>query len=297
MLDILNQPYPSHDSVGRQWRTAAIIGLFVGLFLLLFQPFGMGPWQTPHKYLKLLGFGFITFGITAFMFIVWPRVFPRQFSDERWTVGREIALVTANILLIAIANRLYLEWLVQADGYTNRVSWMGMILITFLVGLFPTTGAVLLNYVQQLKKYTQSAAQFPAQPSSVQTAVSADEPSLPTSPDSLLTLIADNGKDTLTLPTANLLYIESSDNYCTVVYEKNNQLAKPLLRSSLSRLVEQIDQSSIVRCHRSFVVNLDRVVRVTGNAQGYKLHLAGSDLAVPVSRQYNDTLVAELKGL
>jgi DNA-binding LytR/AlgR family response regulator len=94
-----------------------------------------------------------------------------------------------------------------------------------------------------------------------------------------------------------LLFIESSDNYCTVVYLENGQLVKPLLRSSLSRLESQIDMPHIVRCHRSYVVNLDRVERVTGNAQGYKLHLMGGQLQVPVARRYNDTLVAELRAL
>ena len=272
---------------------AAVIGLFVGLFLLVFQPFGIGPWETPDKSLKILGFGLITFVVTAFNFIVWARLFPRQFADKRWTVGREILLVTGNILLIAIANRLYFEWLVQQESG----SWISMILATFLIGIFPTAGGVLFSYIRQLKKYSESATQFIPHPTSVQPPIGVIDPPPSAPTNSPLTLVADNEKDTLTLSATDLLYIESSDNYCTVVYEKNSQLAKPLVRSSLSRLMEQINQPSIVRCHRSFVVNLDRVERVTGNAQGYKLHLSGGNFVVPVSRQYNDTLVAELKGL
>ncbi|MGF7215876.1 hypothetical protein GGR92_002016 [Spirosoma lacussanchae] len=296
MLNLLRQPYPSSESAGRQVRKAAFIGLFVGLFLLTFEPFGINLWDTDHKSLKLLGFGLVTFVVTALNFTVWNRLFPRQFSDERWTVGREILLITGNILLIALANRLYMEWLLRLEGLSYSVNWVSMILITFLVGLFPTTGVVLLNYVRQLKKYRELAAQLPVHP--------------PVQPDSLLrppapvshslTLVADNDKDTLSLSPADLLFIESSDNYCTVVYWKDNERSKPaklLLRSSLSRLVAQIDVPHIVRCHRSYVVNLDRVERVTGNAQGYKLHLAEGQLVVPVSRQYNDTLVAELKSL
>ena len=72
---------------------------------------------------------------------------------------------------------------------------------------------------------------------------------------------------------------------------------KPLLRSSLSRLEKQIDQPHIVRCHRSYVVNINRVERVTGNAQGYKLHLFAGQFLIPVARQYNESLVAGLKDL
>jgi len=296
MLNLLRQPYPSHDSPGWQLRQAVVIGAFVGVFLLLFQPFGIGIWETSNKTLKILGFGLATFVITAFTFIVLPRLFSRQFSDERWTVGREILLIAGNILLIAIANRLYLEWLVQQEGGSGSGGWLGMILVTFLIGLFPTAGAVLLNYVRQLKKYSESASQF-IQHSPALLRVDSAEPLLTTPASTAITLLADNEKDTLTLNVTDLLYIESSDNYCTVVYQQGNKVSKPLLRSSLSRLSAQINQPPIVRCHRSYLVNLDRVERVTGNAQGYKLHLSDDKFTVPVSRQYNDTLVAELKGL
>ena len=240
----------------------------------------------------------ITFVITAFNFITWAKLFPRQFSDERWTVGREILLITGNILLIAIANRLYLEWLLNSEGYANAMSWPGMILSTFLLGAFPTTGAVVFNYVRQLKKYSQSAAQFSTHQPIVPPPFRTPEQSLSTLTEPVetaITLVADNEKDILTLNSDDLLYVESSDNYCTVVYRKNGQAQKTLLRSSLSRLASQINRSNIVRCHRSYLVNLDRVERVTGNAQGYKLHLLGSQFQVPVARQYNDKLVTGMK--
>ena len=285
MFRLFAQPYPSEDSPRRQWVKAAFIGGFIGLFLLVFQPFGMNTWETPDKSLKLLGFGVITFVVTGLNFTVWQRLFPVQFSDKHWTVGREIALVLANILAIAILNRLYLAWLL--DQWVGQ-SWLGMILITFLIGIFPTVGAVMLSYIVQLRKYTRQAAELP-------THVTNAEPIISDAPAPVLTLTAENEKETLTLPPADLLYIESSDNYCTVVYAQHGQPNKVLLRSSLSRLEKQIRQPHIVRCHRSFVVNLDQVGRVTGNAQGYKLHVGAGHFTVPVARQYNDSLVAQLK--
>ncbi|MBC8153886.1 MAG: LytTR family transcriptional regulator [Bacteroidetes bacterium] len=282
MIKLLSQPYPSVEASGRQWIKAAYIGGFVGLFLLVFQPFGMDEWDTPVKALKLLGFGIIAFLVTGLNFTVWSRLFPRSFSDDRWTVGRAILLILANILSIAIVNRLYLAWL-TGEG-VSLTSWLNMILITFLIGIFPSAGSVVANYIVQLRKYTRSVADLP--------------PHVPTTTlvnERPLTLTAENEKETLQLPSSDLFFIESSDNYCTVVYRRNGQSDKVLLRSSLSRLEGQIQRSTIVRCHRSYVVNLDQVERVTGNAQGYKLHLAEGRFMVPVARQYNDSLVAQLK--
>lgn len=285
MFSLFGQPYPSEDSLRRQWIKAAYIGGFIGLFLVVFQPFGMGEWQTPNKALKLLGFGIITFFVTGLNFTVWQRLFPVQFSDKHWTVGREIVLVLGNILAIALLNRLYLAWLL--DQWVGQ-SWLGMILVTFLIGIFPTVGAVMVSYIVQLRKYTRQAADLPTH-----TPVTAPDSSA--APASVLTLTAENEKEILTFPPADLLFIESSDNYCTVVYAQRGQPNRVLLRSSLSRLERQIQQPHIVRCHRSFVVNLEQVGRVTGNAQGYKLHLADGHFTVPVARQYNDSLVAQLK--
>jgi DNA-binding LytR/AlgR family response regulator len=303
MFRLFKQPYPTDDRPISQLRKAATIGLFVGLFLLVFQPFGLNLWETTNKIVKILGFGAVSFVVTAFYFITFRQLFPQSFAEERWTVGREILAIMANILLIAIANRFYLLWLL-GSGEGSGLSWFGMILVTFLVGLFPVVGLVLFSYITQLKKYSHAAAELPIHSTgsgSIDTKhelinLSNEEPNI------TLTLIADNEKDTLTIESNNLLFIESSDNYCTVVHLKNNQPVKPLLRSSLSRLEKQIvlpnvAHSPFVRCHRSYVVNLDRVERVTGNAQGYKLHLLGGQFQIPVARQYNETLVAELKAL
>ena len=297
MFSLFKQPYPADHTLTREWRKAAFIGLFVGLFLLTFQPFGLNLWETPHKSLKILGFGLISFVITAFNFIIWARLFPKLFDEEGWTVGREILFVTLNVLLIAIANRLYLEALLRPEE-SSGLSWVSMILVTFLISLFPVTGLVLINYIRQLKRYSQAAAELPTHPTnstaSLEEYSALEETEIGTN---FLTLVADNEKDTLSLPTDALLFIESSDNYCTVVYLKDGQPVKPLLRSSLSRLEKQIARPHIVRCHRSYVINLNRVERVTGNAQGYKLHLLDGQFQIPVARQYNDTLIAELRTL
>ncbi len=298
MFRILTQPYPSSDlPLSRQVLRAVIIGGFVGLFLLLFQPFGMNTWRTDAKALKILGFGGITFVVTFIHFTIWPKLLPAVFSEQRWTVWKEILFILANILLIALANRLYLIYL--TDQHASLPNFIWMLLATLLIGIFPTVGSVLVNYIVQLRKYSQAAAQLPVVPHEPMPQNELPETTTPIRREVVpLTLVAENEKDTLTLLPAELLFIESSDNYCTVHFLRQGQPARMLLRSSLSRLEGQLPQqvhSLFVRCHRSYVVNLDQVVKITGNAQGYKLHLQAADYQVPVARKYNDTLVAELK--
>ena len=316
MVRLLSQPYPTEEPTRRRLTRAALIGLFIGLFLLVFQPFGLDDWQTPARMGKMLGFGLVTFGVMIADSFLLPFLFPRYFSDLQWTVGREITRTLLLLFVIAIGNRVYLGWLLGASAVTY--GWLEMIAMTFAIGIFPTVGAVLTRYIVQLRRYSQSAAQlrpYSASPAQGEPPMRdrvlgsrvADRPNL------ALTLVADNERDTLVILANTLLFIESSDNYCTVVYLKSSpastsQPVKPLLRSSLSRLETQITgqinsgtgesgQPRIVRCHRSYVVNLDRVERVTGNAQGYKLHLFDGQFQVPVARRFNDSLISRLKSM
>jgi DNA-binding LytR/AlgR family response regulator len=147
------------------------------------------------------------------------------------------------------------------------------------IGIFPTVFWVLSDYIYQLKKYSQ-----PIVIQEIKDNLAEEK----------LKLTSENEKDYIELKNKDLLYIESSDNYSSVVYLKDQNIEKTLLRSSLTRLQSQIADENIVRTHRSFIVNLDHVIKVSGNAQGYKLHLKFTDFLVPVARKFS-FLIEKLK--
>ncbi|HEY0110667.1 MAG TPA: LytTR family transcriptional regulator, partial [Fibrella sp.] len=128
LLKLLRQPYPVSESAGNEW----LIGAFVGGFLLVFQPFGLADWHTTDKIFKILGFGAITTGVML-LFNAATRLLPRFFAEDRWTVGREIVKILVLILCIALANRVYLNWLL--DG-SMQGGWLQSIWMTFVIGIF-----------------------------------------------------------------------------------------------------------------------------------------------------------------
>ena len=46
----------------------------------------------------------------------------------------------------------------------------------------------------------------------------------------------------------------------------------------------------IVKCHRSFMVNIDYIDRFEGNLQGYKLYFEHIDFPIPVSKSFASKL-------
>lgn len=279
MFSILAQPHPRFERDVATWWLCVGAGLFVGLFIVIFQPFGTDRVIMPGKYLFLAGFGLITSLVLVTNYFALPALFPAWFREERWTVGRNIVFVLGHFLGIAVLNYFYTT---SVFGISRHIpGLLSMIGFTLIIGVFPTTAFTITTYVKKLKKYSQPPQPEPLSPQE-----------LATETQQYIQFTAENGKDQLRLPVTELLYIESADNYSEIVFQENEQLRKELLRSSLSRLETQISYDFIVRCHRSYIVNLHRVERVSGNAQGYKLHLRSLDMPVPVARKYSE-LVTE----
>jgi LytTr DNA-binding domain len=281
VLKILQQPYPFGEKSNARLLIQSIgEGTFIALFLIFFQPFGVGDWHDPNKNWYLAGYGLITTLCGIVLRFVIFKTFPKYHSEANWNVGKEILSIMMLILMIAVGNVIFSN--IVFDLKNGVGSFLGMLLAVIVIGIFPATFGVMLNYIVQLKKYNQPIVVQHAQTSENQ------EISTP----KVLKLVAENEKDSIELNTENLYYIESSDNYSTVFYEKNadGKLHKELLRSSLTRLESQISFENIVRCHRSFIVNLDKVEKVTGNAQGHKLHLKSPELLVPVARKYSEVV-------
>lgn len=281
MLSFLTQPYPARDPrYSRAIVQALLSGLLIAFILVVFQPFGSYNWQHPFKNYLLAGYGLVAVVGNLTDFVVTQKLFKTYFAENRWLVWKEIlrnmaGFVLAGFLCVVYGNLAgFMPFTITQIGY--------MIAVCFMVGALPATVLVLLNYAYLTRKYSQAIA--PPKVHQEQLSHIQD----------LLELVAENDKDKIAIPASALLCIAASDNYCTVFYAESDKLHKVLLRSSLSRLETQISSPRIVRCHRSYLVNLDRVASVSGNAQGYKLHLDIDVEPVPVSRSYNAVIKEQM---
>jgi hypothetical protein len=300
---ILFKPYPLLGDIKRDLINNALIGLFVAFFLTLFQPFHIGEWETDFKVIKLFGFGLISFIVpTCINFIIQYYAKPKGI-EEKWNLLFEIITIATVLLFIAFGNMLYGRFLgVMPFGFKAFIIVFG---ITCLVGLFPVTIHVILKHNKLLSAHLQQTIEInqqltlqKKQPSDEGVSDKTNQNALSINAETEILLIAENEKDNLRLQTSQLLYIESADNYSTVVYlDQSGKRKKELIRSSLKRLEGQIKSENILRCHRTFIANLNNVKIVGGNAAGYKLYFDTSDETIPVSRNYIPVVGEKLKHL
>lgn len=90
----------------------------------------------------------------------------------------------------------------------------------------------------------------------------------------------------------NLLYLESSENYVSICYLNNGKVARYLLRDTLKKMEEKFSGTEIIRCHRSFMVNFDKVKVIRKDRDGLKLELDIPSLTdFPVSKTYVDNVM------
>ena len=86
-------------------------------------------------------------------------------------------------------------------------------------------------------------------------------------------------------------FLESARNY-VVVHADDREY---LVRDTMSALLDKLVDGNIVRAHRSFAINLDRVREIRSTDSGHVVKLdSGRD--VPLSRGYRDAFKAALAG-
>ena len=109
-----------------------------------------------------------------------------------------------------------------------------------------------------------------------------------------ITLFDNSGDLKLCVSASNLYYIESDDNYIIVWYsDSGGDLKRYMLRCRLKTVEESFMDSSLVRCHRKYIVNMDKVKVLRKERDGYELDLDNDAIApIPITKTYEKNVLA-----
>ena len=95
-----------------------------------------------------------------------------------------------------------------------------------------------------------------------------------------------------TLSSEKIIYIESSDNYCVIKYFNNEKLYDFMLRNTLKKLSEDLKDTPIQRCHRSFMINFEHVASLRKENTEICLEFDINGIKeIPVSKSYNEKIM------
>jgi len=211
-----------------------------------------------------------------------PKISSSFFNEEKWTVGKEIVWSLWNILTTIVAiHYYYLE-----NPFCSVSSNIGMTLVYgFSISILPALLCVQYNQLRSYKIKLKKADKLNQLLSGRQGIID----------NEIIELKGEN--ESLKVGLNDLRVIKAEDNYSMLIWKSNEHLDKRLIRGSLKSIEDQLQQSFIKRCHRSYLVNLFKVNSVTGNSRGYRLSVQDLDTSIPVSRELAKEILVSLEEL
>lgn len=109
-----------------------------------------------------------------------------------------------------------------------------------------------------------------------------------------LTFSSSSGRDHLSLPAENILWIQAQQNYVEFCWQVGEEVHTTLLRTTFSMVLDKLP-TNFLQIHRSVVVNLDQLAQMSRRHRGYQVKLGSSSLEMPVSLRYAPRLIEYLR--
>ena len=267
LKSLYNKPFSLLDQSGHRWILILVVVIFTVFFLNVFVPFNSNQWHNDSgivQFLQFSGFALIG-GLTLIITQFGVRSF---LAIKSMTTGFFALWVLGEIALVVVGFTLYESLL--AGSFSSFFSLIGLIFkytllsisIPYSIALLYISYRIRISEIGELRNKTERAV------------------------TDLLDLSDEKGVIRFSVSVDQLLYFESADNYVFVYYFQNGKPEKGILRNSLKNVEILVDGLSIIRCHRSFMVNLEKIEFVNYEKAKCQVKLQNIDTFIPVSRKY-----------
>jgi hypothetical protein len=249
---------------------------FALLFLNLYTPFGVGTWfEVSKPTLLLYASGVILAGVlvVAISRIIMYHLVKRGGILRIW---HYLVWVAAEILAMALFFTLF-EVVILNDKRPFTELLARSVQNTSLTLLLPYTFLWLL---------------FSWRDSKAKLSVIMEQPEA-AGQHPMIHFRDEKGVLRMSLKHSDVLTLQGSDNYVTVCYQSPDKLSRFMLRNTLRAMEEELKEAAIIRCHRSWLVNIEKVKLIRREKEGLLLELDSTPPSeVPVSRTYMHEVLA-----
>ena len=251
-------------------RLILFTSLFALVFINIYAPFGADKWFILTK-LEFFTFSSLTI-LTGVLVVVISRIIMYNVCKRRpiliwqyliWILGEILSMALFYALfqkLILKDPRLFIDLVKSSSRYTA------------LVLLLPYSALWLYFSWREKKELIERLA---------------DIRSVSSNTRDMIPFYDDKGILRFSVRKENLLYIESAENYVSICYLNKGKVSKYLLRDTLKKVEENFAGTDVIRCHRSYIVNFEKVKVIRKDRDTLMLELdnpSGTD--IPVSKTY-----------
>jgi len=275
MFRFLNKPYDLLEF--RRFEILYIYGIsvFNFIFLLIFKPFGLYNLIFIERIRTL-----IVYFLVIFPVILVNSYLLKRFFFKNYTLGNTILWFIWSFLLISIGIFIVNTYLFN-DGRFYFSLFLWSFGITLCTAVIPITILILFHYNYVLIGRLNNAQ-----------SINEILKNKKINHNKEIIFEDENNNKKVSVSLDSLLYITAADNYIDVYYFDKNKISHELIRNSLTNIEKTFaNTKQLIRCHKSFIINLNNVISLTGNTVGYKLKLKNADVLIPVSRKLNSRII------
>jgi len=275
MVDF-QKPIPSYLNEKQNIiRLIFFTSLFALVFINIYSPFGSDKWFNITR-LQFFTYSSLII-LTGVLVVVISRIIMYQVS-KRYSilVWQYLVWIFAEVLSMALSYAVFEKFLLKDPRlFEDLVKTSSR--NTALVLLLPYS--VLWLYFSWMDKKEQIERLAEGQ-------------SLPLNTRKMIPFYDDKGVLKFSVKKENLLYLESAENYVSICYINKDKVSKYLLRDTLKKIEETFSGTEIIRCHRSYMVNFEKVKVIRRDSDGLKLGFDNPLVAdIPVSKTYIDPVM------
>lgn len=260
-------------------KTIIFTAIFSLVFINIYLPFSSKSWYGVSDFKFLLGSTVLV--ITGALVLSVSRVVMYHFAKKKpiffW---QYVAWIATEILVISAIFSFY-SWMIgrYLEISTERGIYdicRASFLNTLLIMMLPYSLIWLYLSLQDKKNRLSKIEEMYENKNES----NADKKSIISFRDS-------KGVLRFSVVSENLIYLESADNYVIIVYINKGVLSKFIIRNSLKKLEESLQNTRVRRCHRSFMVNFDHIKILRREKDGLHIEL-DIDKApnIPISKSY-----------
>jgi hypothetical protein len=279
IISWLSTPYFFNPSKKFKLKVSFYHGLFIFLFLYIFKPFYLAQFEIIILEYTI-GIGTIAFLATFMILYFPPLIFKEYFNEDNWTIGRNLFLMAIAITFIGIL-LWYFGEMYKEPYNLKKLSLLQFLFYTFLVSLIPLTFFIFINERNVRERREKKVSE-------IKEIKRKKEINISKKLTKEITIKSENGKEKISFNIDDLVYITSQGNYASFFLKDDKDLQEKILRVTLIKIVNELEEySNIIKCHKSYIVNINFIDDISGNARGYLLKSKFISFNIPVSRKFS----------
>jgi hypothetical protein len=270
------KPIPSYLNEKRNIiRMVIFTSLFALVFINIYSPFGVDRWFNLTR-LEFLTYSSLVI-LTGVLVVVVSRII-MYYYGRRHIINyyHYFAWIFAEIMLMSLFYALFEKFVLKDIRYFTELVKLSA-QNTALVLLLPYSVMWLYFSWHDKKEQIERMEEIRSSSGNVR---------------DMLPFYDEKSVLKFSIKKDSLLYLESSENYVSIFYLNKGKISKYLLRDTLKKMEEKFSGTEIVRCHRSYMVNFEKVKVIKKDKDGLKLELDNPSVTdIPVSKTYVDNVM------